>query len=228
MRGRPEVKATGRLVHITLGDGATAKEDRYPLHIVAVYGVSAVQRNEKHRVAMAETLKTSLSRTLEKLQHQRVLVCGDINSVADISDRANGKLAAYDTQEWASPLWKVLKEAGLIDVMARVCVGNPPMTYTHNGSPSSRIDVLYASPDLANHCGMKAATGARSGTLSKTHRPLAVSFSALGFKVTRHSQPVSKAAVFKTCNRTARWQPSEEAIAFYNYGLIIWFISLER
>jgi hypothetical protein len=34
--------------------------------------------------------------------------------------------------------------------------------------------------------------------------------------VTRHSQPVSKAAVFKTCIRTARWQPSEEAIAFYN------------
>jgi exonuclease III len=216
MRGRPEVKATGRLIHIIFGDGATAKEDRHPLHIIAVYGVSAVQQKDAHRVAMADDLKRSLTKILLSLQHQRVLVCGDINSVAETTDRASGKLTSYDTQSWASPLWKVLKEAGLIDVMARVCVGQPPMTYCHAGSPTSRIDVMYASPDLVNHCGMRAATGARAGTLSKTHRPLAISFSTLGFRATKDSGPVTKVAVFKTCVRTARWQPSEKTIAFYN------------
>jgi len=212
MRGRPKIAATGRLVHITLGDGATEKEDKHPLHIVAVYGVSAVRKTDKHRVAMAKTLQVSLRKTLEPLRYQRVMVCGDINSVASTTDRENGQLTSYDTQDWASPLWEVLQDTGLIDVMARVNVGEPPMTYCPNGNPCSRIDVIYASEDLVRNCGMRAATGARAGTLSKTHRPLAISFSALGFEAIKRSSPVSKVAVFKTCVRTSRWQPSKNRL----------------
>jgi hypothetical protein len=73
MRGRPTVSETGRLLHITLGDGATADRDRNPLHIIAVYGVSAVQHSDPHRMELAATLKKSLATILEKLKNQRVI-----------------------------------------------------------------------------------------------------------------------------------------------------------
>ena len=177
LRGNAERKTSGRLLHLTFGDGASEEEDKHPTHVVACYGLSAQSEKSGARAQMAMALARDLREILERPEYKghHFLVYADTNSVQSAADRTSGKMLPYDKSQFA--LTKVLNdpEYGLVDLMVEAH-GNsgPPKTYIKGLIPTSRIDMVFASRILAKQA--RTGTSSTLGELSATHLPLGCSF----------------------------------------------------
>ena len=152
-RGRATTKACGRIMQMVFGNGATESQDTEKIHYVIVYGVS--NPSNKHKVRLAETVYRELDGILTKIKrgggNDKIVVCGDINTVKRRVDRRTKAMRTDDKTGFAP--WKVLVKHGLADVMENICRGEAPMTYVHGGVETSRIDVVYT-----NFNGIECAT----------------------------------------------------------------------
>jgi hypothetical protein len=174
LRGRPARSVSGRLLHLTFGDGANPTEDKVRTHVCACYGISGGSGMRKSIArALHEELDTILSNAEYATRGDHFIVYADVNAVEHGGDRATGETTSYDDDEHA--LWRALRSPahGLQDLMA-AAYAVPPMTYAPKNKPTSRIDLLFASGAIAANA--HAATASALGSLSATHLPLACSF----------------------------------------------------
>ena len=180
LRGKPKRSISGRLLHLTFGDGQLPKDDKNPLHVIAVYGLSGEARETGARASLAQTLAKELRETLDSISGERVLIYGDINTVEFEADRVTGTKNAADEAPYA--LWKVLSDDKykLRDVMTEACEDRePPMTYLLKGNPISRIDLMKVGGNIGKVYG---GTGATLGNLSATHAAMVCSFDGPDFE----------------------------------------------
>jgi hypothetical protein len=174
LRGRPARSVSGRLLHLTFGDGANPTEDKVRTHVCACYGISGGSGMRKSIArALHEELDTILSNAEYAARGDHFIVYADVNAVGHGGGRATGETTSYDDDEHA--LWRALRSPahGLQDLMA-AAYAVPPMTYAPKNKPTSRIDLLFASGAIAANA--HAATASALGSLSATHLPLACSF----------------------------------------------------
>jgi hypothetical protein len=175
LRGRPVRSVSGRLLHLTFGDGTNPAEDQVRTHVCACYGISGGSGMRKNIAeALHEELEAILSNAEYAARGDHFIVYADVNAVEHGGDRATGETTSYDDDEHA--LWRALSNPthGLQDLMA-AAYAVPPMTYAPKNKPTSRIDLLFASAAIAAKA--HAATASSLGSLSATHLPLACSFS---------------------------------------------------
>jgi hypothetical protein len=206
-RGKATTKACGRLMHMVFGNGATETEDTEKIHYVIVYGVS--NPSNKHKQRLSETVYNELDGLLTKIKREgandKIVVCGDINTVKRRTDRRTNAMRTDDKTDYAP--WKVLVKHGLEDIMEAVCQGAPPMTYVPGHVETSRIDVVYT-----NFRGIKCATATKMGPLSKTHRPVAWSLPGVKLAKGKINPDIEQAvAVIRTGSAPNRWHLSEAA-----------------
>ena len=111
LRGRPERSISGRLLHLTFGDGPSPEADNRKIHVIACYGLFGAMTKNGARADMARRLAVELTEILsrEECSDDNSMVYADINTVGDSADRASGATLTYDHAGHA--LWRVLNEA---------------------------------------------------------------------------------------------------------------------
>ena len=195
MRGKPKTMASGRLLHIKIGDGDTEADDKQPIHIIALYGVSGLTDANKHKVDLARSLQEGLTTVLDRARGQRVVVLGDINGCPNRTDRTrcaedpSATLPSSDRHQLA--LWRTIEfysqksDFKLHDVMHTAFPqGGAPMTYCPANRSVSRLDTIHASASMGPTL---AATASKLGCLSATHRAVFCSFPTVQLGKTKHA-----------------------------------------
>ena len=119
-----EVWQAGRMLHVAFATGGEV------YHIINFYGP---QKKAKDRGRVAE-YREALVEYLVELSGARVLLVGDYN----------------DTLQGDSAFEAMLQERGYVDLEARG--GQREPTYMQ-GSKSSRLDAMFASPEAIHHMG---------------------------------------------------------------------------
>ena len=200
-RGDAVTKASGRLMYLRFGAGAVAAED-YPnqdIHLIIVYGVANATTSDANR-ELAKELYEDTDNLLRTLKGKKVILCGDINTCNEGSDRIHGKQRNSDNS--AHALWRLRDVHDLVDVMDKVSEGEAPKTFVPGRLESSRVDILYCSKKMGK---VQAGTAQQMGELSATHRPLGWSFPELHWQKVRAKGDVMKAvAVLRTWSRPQR------------------------
>lgn len=217
VRGPAQKLASGRVLHFALGDGTNATTDERLTHIVVVYGVSGERSETGARATLAKLVAAELDKILSNTNYakDRFLLYMDANTAPESGDRASGRQNTGDTASHA--LWRVALKHKLVDVMGTAYKGRPPMTYFGKGKlPTSRIDMIYASPNMGPYA---AATATAPAGLSATHAAMAVSFTDKSHTAPTqdHTSPeaIDHAVAYMTECGGRKWTLSEKATERY-------------
>ncbi len=205
--GQPRVAAGGRFMHLTFSGvrGEKGRDER--VHLVVLYGVSGGAKKGSDRERLANALQMELKKTLLKHLGEKMVVCGDVNSVADPGDRQSWKLLSYDKAEYALTTTLNESDYDLVDVMRVVCGDAPPKTLCKAGIPISRIDVVFMSQNLMG--GAKAATVLEADP--DAHRMFLFWVYSIEWTDEKHNtNDFSEVMVLKTGVRPQRWRMSKQ------------------
>ena len=163
-------RCSGRLFLVHL------RHDEDELVIVALYGVSAPQTDDKK--AIRAQLAAAMAQVHQTYSDIPMLVVGDLNAAASSDDRGSDGLTPYDRETDA--LTNVLTRLSFTDVHRHKFPPSRHYTWSNSRGHKSRIDAVYANAHALTMAGgvhsFKSSIGNSPGPLGTDHSPVFARF----------------------------------------------------